>query len=202
MKAARLLFSIVVVFGAATYFLLRSDSGVVGYNGVRPSQFVGTLRPNDEVCQGLGTASRAPDMVRLTVGASGAGAQPLALRIKGHRDQRTVRRYRDGAVTLPLPVENPLPTAVLCVKNGGNKPVQLAGERGSGAVQNGRSRAFAISFTLLAPPRPWIKEAAKMLHRVGYAQGDLSGTFLVRLALTALLITLGLALAAVWRWSS
>lgn len=200
LRAVRLTILALVVLAGLAYVLNRKDSGVVGSNSVRPLSFVGKLKAGDELCQLLGTSSRRPASVLMTLGLEGSGPQPLRTRVRGLRPISVLRRYSDGVVSFPLPTVRAESSGVFCLLNGGSRPVSVAGEAGGDAHVNGRAVPFSASFTLVAMRRRWKDRWAELFERVGFARGELSGALVVGviglLTLGALVLTAGSA----WRY--
>ncbi len=182
---------------AAIVLLLRTtDNGVVGTNGVRPFTFVGAVAPRSEVCQTLGTAKRRPSAALVRLGAGGAGPQRLHVSISGASGRTSVSDWADGVVLLPLPrAVHATDPGLLCIRNVGKRPVQVAGENIASATLDGRPQRFAVSVTLIGAPRRWEAQAGGILSSVGNAQagagGRGSGWLAVVLYAGAALLALG-----------
>lgn len=191
------------IFVAVAILLRITDDGVSGTNGVRPAAFVGAVAAKAEVCQTLGTAKRRPSAALVTLGTNGVGPQRLLVSVSGTAPRLAVSGWEDGVVRFPLPpaVRANDPSQMLCIRNAGKFPVQLAGENFPSATLDGRPQPFALSVTLVGARRSWGAQARGVLARVGSAQagagGRASGWIVVVLYAAAVLVALGGA----YRWA-
>lgn len=187
------------VLASVGWLLKRDDSGVVGTNGVRPLGFVGVLPGQQEMCQTLGAAKRRPSTALVTLATGPAGPQPLRVRVPGEDNESLVDQYPDGVVELRLPPNIPPdPGRLLCIKNVGQRDVQLGGEDFPSAMVNRRTRPFAVSVTLIGSRRSWGAQAGMLLNHIGSARGargSVTGWVVCGLFGAAILV----ALAGAWR---
>ena len=162
----------ITVLASVGWLLQHDDAGVVGSNGVRPAAFVGALPARHEVCQTLGVAKRRPSTALVTLGTSGVGPQALRVRVPGRSTESLVSNYQDGVVSLPLP-DGVAPNGgqLLCIKNRGQRDVQLGGESFPSAMVDRRIRPFAVSVTLTGTQRSWGAQANALFKRIGSARG-------------------------------
>jgi hypothetical protein len=177
---------------------------VAGSNGIRPAVFAGVIPAHGTVCENAGSASSAVDGVQVTVGAAGAGPQPLRLEVPGVGRGPVLRSYPDGVVTLRPPSGGSPSGRLACIRNLGRRVVHIAGEGAApdqGALVQGRRSSFHVSFTLVAQrPASWWSEASSVLARVGLGRAGAGGRTTGVIVVLLLVASMLGALRLVWRW--
>ena len=186
------------VLVALAWALTRPVPSLVGGNGIAPRSFVLDLKPGHIVCDALGPAARPADELLVTLGTYSRPPQPLKVSVDG-RGAPAGRRYQSGPVRLSLPDNAGNGGKAACIRNAGTARVAIAGTPGGGARVDGRRRPFSVSFALRdSDPPSWLGRAPTIVARVANAPGAPFGSVTGWIAV--LLFGTGLVASFVTAW--
>src|SRR3954454_5206203 len=183
--------------------LTIGDRPLLGTNRVGPASFFAVVPPGGTACTGAAQqvpAGTGEVVVRTSTSQDG----PLGVTIGDAGDGVRTQPYESGDTAIPLasPLSRPA-RAVICVRNGGFKPLGLAGTPAGTRSKvriDGRSVDALIRLEYRGAERvSWWSRIGDVARRFADGKASWVGSWTMWLALGLSLVAIVLGLVALWR---
>src|SRR4051812_10035452 len=183
--------------------LTIGDRPLLGTNRVGPASFFAVVPPGGTACTGAAQqvpAGTGEVVVRTSTSQDG----PLGVTIGDAGDGVRTQPYESGDTAIPLasPLSRPA-RAVICVRNGGFKPLGLAGTPAGTRSRvriDGRPADALIRIEYRAAARvSWWSRISDVARRFADGKASWVGSWTMWLALGLSLVAIVLGVVALWR---
>lgn len=188
--------------------VLHRDSRYSGSNSVGPKQAIVLLQDGQRLCQ---VGELLPDRtvaVEVSVATGGQPGAPLAVRVLDE-DKRVLARgtarggYRDGLVSMPIPLQRGTRTGVeVCIERTGPGVAQLYGLAGAtGKLKlDGKDNPGVLRLAYRRPGKEsWLALTPAIAHRFAQAKTRIAAPWLFYVLIALAVLVAGLALHTVVR---
>jgi hypothetical protein len=189
--------ALALVLAAVAVALSESKERLAGTNDLRAAEFVATLPAGARACQAGEFVPGDGARLRLLVGTYERPVPPLEVEIRSPAGSRLRGKLpggaREGYVEVPLErTTTPVSGATVCVRNGGDHRIVIAGFRTSRrvvAVVGGRRARGNMRFEYMRPGREsWWALAPTVAHRFGLGKAGFMGDWTLAAAAVLLLL--------------